>query len=103
MSPRTGSCLRCGMCCVEPWRFAYEAKMILPDVPDMESLHLPTDPKARERKEGEGACPRFAWDPETGLAVCTIQETKGEICQRFPIFLEDIVFEGCGFSFEAPA
>jgi hypothetical protein len=102
---KTGSCNRCGKCCVEGWRFAYEAKMILPGLPDFETLRPAGDPKTRKNKDPEAKCPQFAWDAETGEAACLAWGTERmhEICRLFPIFPSDRIFEDCGFHFEAPA
>lgn len=91
---RRGACRRCGRCCVEATKFTYRfTRWILPDEPDWDT--------ARVAKVNEGnlrACEKLVFDIRTREAVCLVQDSKPELCRRYPLSNADRL-RGCGFIF----
>lgn len=93
---RTGSCRRCGRCCIDASRLQYHVQtFILPGEPNYDTLIplplLPRDPAIN--------CEKLVFDIQTRKAVCLIHDQKPPVCARYPISVVDRM-DGCGFSFE---
>jgi len=91
----TGECRRCGACCVEAWRFSHN----VPKDPGDGNRYRWEEAAVAIKTTGEGEpCRALAFDPETGLAVCTFHgPEKQEVCQRYPTTPTEILFSTCGF------
>lgn len=52
-------------------------------------------------EKGDGfPCEALVYDIETKKAVCLIHDKKEKICKIYPTTPEEVIFQGCGFSFE---
>jgi Fe-S-cluster containining protein len=95
---RVGKCNRCGKCCVEAWRFVYTAMLDADHNVEPGTLKLDGYPRTRTRPLEEMIpCKELSF--KDGVAICNKQDCKSYICANWPFFPEELIFDGCGFSF----
>jgi hypothetical protein len=96
---RHGQCNRCGMCCIEAWRFHYFV-----DHPKGEKLDWSTIrvKNVRKGKQRFLPCEKLVFDIRTHEAICLVHGSgdKPQVCQLFPTSPAEIIFGSCGYRFE---
>ena len=80
-----GTCLRCGACCKEAYRFHYYG-----------TKEKVTRVEIAEKDPNGKPCSQLAFGPD-GKAICLEQENKRYLCKNWPFLKEELIFPSCGY------
>jgi len=90
-----GKCLRCGQCCMEAYRFGYDAEIIDKEKGIYRNIKFK---KINPKNKTSMPCSKLIFDIKTKKAICLLHpHKKSSICKGYPFTTKEIIFKGCGY------